>query len=147
MPVATVALTRRNGLREAPARGRLADELVELTHGAAELAVAGREADAAARVRVADRALLAHQARDATAQGIAVTLGAIVQGLTFVGVLAIGVDATAAGRLDGILLAAVVLVAFAAFEATQPLAEAARRLAACAAPRSGSTRCLTRRPP
>ena len=132
VPVATGALTRRHGLREAPARGRLADELVELTRGAAELAVAGREADAAARVRAADGALLSHQARDATAQGIAVTLGAIVQGLTLVGVLAIGADATAAGRLDGILLAAVVLVAFAAFEATQPLAEAARRLAACA---------------
>ena len=55
-----------------------------------------------------------------------------MQGLTLVGVLAIGVDATAAGRLDGILLAGVALLAFAAFEATLPLGDAARRLAACA---------------
>ena len=63
---------------------------------------------------------------------MAAALGGIVQGLTLVGVLAIGVDATAAGRLDGILLAGVALVAFAAFEATLPLGEAARRMAACA---------------
>ena len=132
VPAATVALSRRNGLREAPARGRLVDELVEVSHGAPELVVAGREADAAARVREADRTLLAHQARDASAQGVAAALGGIVQGLTLVGVLAIGVDATAAGRLDGILLAGVVLVAFAAFEATLPLGDAARRMAACA---------------
>ncbi len=132
LPAATVALSRRSGLREAPARGRLVDQLVEVSHGAAELVVAGREADAGARVRQADQALLAHQARDATAQGLAVTLGGIVQGLTLVGVLAIGVDATAAGRLDGILLAGVALLAFAAFEATLPLGDAARRLAACA---------------
>ena len=132
VPAATVALSRRSGLREAPARGRLVDELVEVSHGAAELVVAGREADAAARVREADRELLAHQARDATAQGVAASLGGIVQGLTLVAVLAIGVDATAAGRLDGILLAGVALVAFAAFEATLPLGEAARRMAACA---------------
>ena len=51
LPAATVALSRRSGLREAPARGRLVDQLVEVSHGAAELVVAGREADAGARVR------------------------------------------------------------------------------------------------
>jgi thiol reductant ABC exporter CydC subunit len=132
VPAATVALSRRHGLREAPARGRLTDELVEVAHGAPELVVARREADATERVRQADAVLLAQQGRDAAAQGAATALGALVQGLTLVGVLAIGVDATSDGRLDGILLAGVVLAAFAAFEATLPLSDAARRLSACA---------------
>jgi thiol reductant ABC exporter CydC subunit len=131
VPAATVALSRRSNLREAPARGRLVDELVEVVHGAPELAVAGREAEAAARVGVADAALLGHQARDARAQGAAAALGGVVQGLTLVAVLAIGADAVSDGRLDGILLAGVVLVAFAAFEATMPLSDSARRLSAC----------------
>jgi thiol reductant ABC exporter CydC subunit len=132
VPAATVALSRRSNLCEAPARGRLVDELVEVIHGAPELAVAGREAEAAARVGAADAALLRHQARDARAQGAAVALGGIVQGLTLVAVLAIGADAVSDGRMDGILLAGVVLVAFAAFEATMPLGDSARRLSACA---------------
>jgi thiol reductant ABC exporter CydC subunit len=132
VPALTVALSRRSGFREAPARGRLANELVETVHAAPELAVAGRAGDAAERIRVADGALLDLQARDARAQGVATALGGAFQGLTLVGVLAIGADAVAAGELDGILLAAVVLVAFGAFEAAIPLGEAARRLAACA---------------
>lgn len=131
VPAATVALSRRSGLREAGARARLTGELVEIVHGAPELVVAGREHDAEGRVRSADRALLGLQRRDATAQGAATALGGVVAGLTTVAVMAIGVDATAAGRLDGVLLAAVVLVTLGSFEATAPLAEAARRLAAC----------------
>ncbi|MGE5635802.1 MAG: thiol reductant ABC exporter subunit CydC [Nocardioidaceae bacterium] len=132
VPAATVTLSRRSGLREAPARGRLVNELVEVVHAAPELAVAGRTADAAERIHAADRALLAVEGRDARLQGVATALGGALQGLTLVAVLAIGADAVAAGALDGILLAAVVLVAFGAFEAVIPLGEAARRLAACA---------------
>jgi ATP-binding cassette subfamily C protein CydCD len=131
VPAATVALARRSGLRESGARARLTTELLEITHGAPELVVAGRERDAEQRVRAADDALLRLQRRDATAQGLATALGGAVAGLTVVAVAAIGVDATAGGRLDGVLLAAVVLVALGSFEATTPLAEAARRLAAC----------------
>jgi len=131
VPALTVRLSARGGRREAPARGRLSDELVELVHGAPELAVAGRQDDAERRVRDADGALLALQHRDAVTQGLAASASGIVAGLTLVAVTAIGVDATAAGRLDGVLLAAVVLVALGAFEATAPLTDAARRLAAC----------------
>jgi len=131
IPAATVRLARSGGRREAPARGRLTDELIEVVHGAPELAVAGREADAERRLREADRALLDLQRRDATTQGLAVAASGMVAGLTLVGVTAVGIDATA-GRLDGVLLAAVVLVVLGAFEATAPLTDAARRLSACA---------------
>jgi len=132
IPAATVRLARSSGRREAPARGRLTDELIEVVHGAPELAVAGREADAERRLRDAGRALLALQHRDAVTQGLAAAASGVVAGLTLVGVTAVGIDATAAGRLDGVLLAAVVLVALGAFEATAPLTDAARRLSACA---------------
>jgi ABC-type multidrug transport system fused ATPase/permease subunit len=52
-----------------------------------------------------------------------------------------------AGRLDGIMLAACVLVALGAFEATQPLADAARRLAACAGAATRVEEILDARPP
>jgi len=131
VPAVTVRLASRSGRREAPARGRLADELVEVVHGAPELVVTGADQAASGRVREADRALLRLQRGDAVAQGAAVSLGGVVAGLTLVAVTALGVQATADGTLDGVLLAAVVLVTLGSFEATLPLAEAARRWAAC----------------
>ncbi len=131
VPAITVRLAARSGRREAPARGRLADELVEVVHGAPELVVAGADGVAADRVHAADRSLLRLQRGDAVAQGAAVSLGGIVAGLTLVAITALGVQATADGTLDGVLLAAVVLVTLGSFEATLPLAEAARRWAAC----------------
>jgi len=58
VPVLAALLGRHVGCRRAPARGELTAELVETLRGAEELAAYGREDDAVARVRDADRALV-----------------------------------------------------------------------------------------
>ena len=56
----------------------------------------------------------------------------LIAGAALVGVTAVGVDATARGALDGFLLAGAVFVAIGAFEAVNPLPDAAQRLNVCA---------------
>ncbi len=132
VPALAAATSRRAGRRQAPARAALATELDEVVRGAAELALYGREADRVARVKAADAALVETQRRDAWVASASSGLSTLASVGAIVGVLACGVAATAAGRLDGVLLAAVVLVAMGAFEAVVPLPEAAARLSACA---------------
>jgi thiol reductant ABC exporter CydC subunit len=133
VPALAGAATGASGRRQAPARARLATELIDVVQGAPELAVYGREDDYAARVAAADADLLAIQRRDARVAGVASGLGVLIAGAALVGVAALGVQATASGALDGILLAAVVFIAIGSFEAVMPLPDAAQRLGACAA--------------
>lgn len=130
VPAAVTAIARRSARRQAGARARLSSEVLELVRFAPELAVAGRTADRVGRVEAADRALRRIAVRDALAGAAGSGLGALVQGLTVVGVLLVAVPA-AGGRLDAILLAALAFLTLAAFEATQPLGLAAQQLAAC----------------
>ena len=132
VPAVALALTARSGRRQGPARAALSAELVEAVAGAPELAVYGREEDWLERVGRADSRLMAVQRRDALASGAVAVLSVLVGGSAMVGVAAVGVDAVAAGRLDGILLAAAVFVAMAAFEAVNVLPDAAQRISACA---------------
>lgn len=133
VPAAGGLLARRAGQREAPARGRLSAELVELMRGAPELAVFGRQQDALRRVAVADTALVDVAARDALAAGLADGLATLVTGVTVAGVLAVAVNASGHGRLDTVLIAMLALLALASFEAVTPLGAAARELSATAA--------------
>ncbi|MDO8213581.1 thiol reductant ABC exporter subunit CydC [Conexibacter sp. CPCC 206217] len=131
-PFVTARAAAGAGRRQAAARAELTAELLEAIEGGAELAVAGRADERRARLRAAD-ARLARLARgDAAASAIAVALGGLLAALGVVGVLAIGIPAVHDGRLDGVLLAALVLLALASFEGVAPLGEAARRLHACA---------------
>ena len=57
-------------------------------------------------------------------------MGLAVAGATVAGVLAVAIDASAAGQLDRVLIAMLALLALASFEAVQPLAAAARELSA-----------------
>ncbi len=130
VPAVAGALGRRAAREEAESRGELTAELVELLSGADELAVYGRGTEAVARVREADRALTRLAARAAFADGVADGLRLLVTGATAVGVLAVAVAAHADGRLNRVLIATLTLLALAAFEAVQPLAQAARELVA-----------------
>ena len=129
-PVLAGRLGRRVGRRQAPARGELTAELVELLRGAPELVAYGREDDALARVRAADRELVRLGRRDALVAGLADSLSVLVAGLTTVGVLAVAVAAHEAGGLDRVLVAALALLALSSFEAVAPLPGAARELSA-----------------
>lgn len=130
VPLLAARLGRRAVRRQAAARGELTAELVELLRGAPELVAYGREEDALARVRHADRELVRLGRRDALVAGLADALSVLVAGLTTVGVLVVAVAAHDAGTLDRILVAALALLALSSFDAVSPLPSAARELSA-----------------
>jgi ABC-type transport system involved in cytochrome bd biosynthesis fused ATPase/permease subunit len=120
----------RAAARQAGARGELAAELVELLGAAPELVVNGAGEAELGRVRAADDKLVALSRRDAFAGGMADGLLVAVTGATVAGVLAVAVEASAAGRLDRVLIATLALLALATFDAVAPLSAAARELSA-----------------
>jgi thiol reductant ABC exporter CydC subunit len=130
VPVLAARLGSRAGRRQAAARGELTAELVELLRGAPELVAYGREEDALAWVRAADRELVRLTRRDALVAGLADALTVLVTGLTTVAVLAVAVAAHDAGTLDRVLVAALALLALSSFDAVSPLPGAARELSA-----------------
>ena len=130
VPLLAGWLGRRVGRRQAPARGELTAQLVELLRGAPELVAYGREDDALARVRAADRELVRLGRRDALVAGLADSLSVLVAGLTTAGVLAVAVAAHDAGSLDRVLVAAFALLALSSFDAVAPLPGATREISA-----------------
>jgi thiol reductant ABC exporter CydC subunit len=130
VPALATSLSRRASAEEARARGALTAELVETVRAAPELAVYGREDERLARLAEADAALVRTARRGALADGAGDGLRLLVTGATVAGVLAVTLSAHAAGTLDRVLLAMLALLALAAFEAVQPLTQAARELAA-----------------
>jgi thiol reductant ABC exporter CydC subunit len=123
-------LVTRARQRQAPARGQLSTELVELLGAAPELAAYGAEGAGLARVRAADHALVRIGRSDALGGGLAEAVGLVVAGVTVAGVLMLAVAAHAAGDLDRVLIAMLALLALASFEAVQPLSAVARELPA-----------------
>ncbi len=119
--------------RQAAARATLTAEILESTRHGAELVVLGQAGDRAARLQAADARLATLARRDALALSLTAAAGQLVQGATIVGVLLAAIGPTADGRLDGILLAALVLVTLGTFEAVTPLPASALALAGCAA--------------
>jgi thiol reductant ABC exporter CydC subunit len=130
VPTLAGLLGRRARGRQAAARGELSAELVELVGAAPELVAFGGAGAGLARVEAADRSLVQIGRRDALVTGVADGLGLAVTGITVSGVLAVAVAASAAGRLDRVLIAMLALLALASFEAVTPLALAARELSA-----------------
>ncbi|MFI2721583.1 thiol reductant ABC exporter subunit CydD [Streptomyces collinus] len=117
VPLITGAVARRAEQRLAPARGVLATWVADLLTGTAELTVAGALPARTARAREADRALTRIASRAATATALGDGLTALVSGLTVTAAALAGAQAVAAGRLDGVTMAVVVLTPLAAFEA------------------------------
>jgi ATP-binding cassette, subfamily C, bacterial CydC len=130
VPALAAGLGRRAGTLEAAARGELTAELVETLRGAPELVVYGAEDNRLRRLRAADRTLVRFAHRAALADGAGDGLRLIVTGCTVAGVLAVAVSANTGGHLDRVLIGLLGLLALAAFEAVQPLSQAARELAA-----------------
>jgi ATP-binding cassette, subfamily C, bacterial CydC len=130
VPALAGLLGRRAAQRQAPARGELAAEVVELVRGAPELVAFGAQDAHLARSRTADRTLVKLAGRDALAAGAADGLGMAITGITVAGVLAVAVGASGQGHLSRVLIALLALLALASFEAITPLAAAARELSA-----------------
>jgi ATP-binding cassette, subfamily C, bacterial CydC len=133
VPHLTRAAARAAGRRQAADRAALTATIVEAAGGAAEIAMAGREHDWIERADREGARLARLQRRDALAGGLAGGLNTAVTGLTAAGVALVAVPAVRDGALAGVLLAAVILLSMAAFEAVRPLAAAAASIDACAA--------------
>jgi ATP-binding cassette subfamily C protein CydC len=133
VPWLTRAAARAAGRRQAAGRAALTATIVEVAGGAAELAMAGRERDWIERADREGAALMSIQRRDALAAGLAGGLTTAVTGLTATAVALVAIPAVRGDELAGVLLAAVILLALAAFEAVRPLAVAAAGIDACAA--------------
>ncbi|WP_328412844.1 thiol reductant ABC exporter subunit CydD [Streptomyces violaceus] len=117
VPLITGAVARRAEHRLAPARGVLATRVADLLTGTAELTVAGALPARTAGAREADGALTRIASRAATATALGDGLTALISGLTVTAAALVGAQAVAAGRLDGVTMAVVVLTPLAAFEA------------------------------
>ncbi|GGW44116.1 ABC transporter [Streptomyces caelestis] len=117
VPLVTGAVARRAEQRLAPARGVLATRAADLLTGTAELTVAGALPARTAQAREADGALTRIASRAATATALGDGLTALISGLTVTAAALVGAQAVAAGRLDGVTMAVVVLTPLAAFEA------------------------------
>lgn len=134
---ASAAVAWRSSRLQGPARTRLTAQLVEAIDGSAELALAGRARAYAGRLVAADRELARLGRRDAAAQALAAGLHSLLTGAGMIAVLIVGIDAVHAGRLPGVLLAALAFLFLGAGEALAPLPLAARRLPVCAAAAEG----------
>ncbi|MFC8967555.1 thiol reductant ABC exporter subunit CydD [Streptomyces sp. NPDC057094] len=121
VPLVTGAVARRAERRLAPARGALATQVADLLTGTAELTVAGALPARTAETRRADGVLTRISSRAATATALGDGLTALICGLTVAATALVGAQAVAAGRLDGVLMAVVVLTPLAAFEAVMGL--------------------------
>jgi len=127
-PFVAARIGRKAGRRQASARGDLTAEIADLLRAAPELVVYGAEERMLERVASADRELDRLARRDAVAGGVGDSLSILVAGLTVVGVLAVSVQAQAAGSLNRVLVALLALLALASFEAVAALPAAAREL-------------------
>ncbi|MFF6913468.1 thiol reductant ABC exporter subunit CydD [Streptomyces sp. NPDC012466] len=117
VPLITGAVARRAEHRLAAARGALATRVADLLTGTAELTVAGALPARTARAREADGVLTRIASRAATATALGDGLTALISGLTVTAAALAGAQAVAAGRLNGVAMAVVVLTPLAAFEA------------------------------
>jgi len=133
LPLLTGALARAAGRRQAGAQAALSTEVVELAEGASELVAFGCGPERVRRLADADARLAGLARRDAVAGAVATGLGAVLSGGAAIAVLVVAIPSVDGGALDGILLAAVTLMAMAAFEAVAPLPAAAQSLSGCAA--------------
>ncbi|WP_245592650.1 thiol reductant ABC exporter subunit CydC [Actinomadura rifamycini] len=127
-PWLSAAVARRAERRTADLRGELASHVVDTLHGAPELIAYGAAPARLAEAARIDREFTRATARSAGTAGLGAALSALAGGLAVWGGLATGVPAVRDGTLDGVLLAAVVLLPLAAFEVVNGLPLAAQYL-------------------
>ncbi len=128
VPWLTGALAARAEARQAAARGELTHTVVDLIEGAQELAVNGATAEQLGLTLAADAELTGLAAASARTAGIGQGLTSLCTGLAMWGALLVGVNAVAAGRMHGVLLAGIALIPLVAFELVTGLPGATQTL-------------------
>jgi len=124
LPLVSRRLSRRPAMALVATRAELTATLVDEIIGIADLVALDRVADHRERILELGRATDRAMAELAVARAAAAALAATFASLAAVTVLAIGVQLVGAGRLDGVYLALLPLVALASFEVIGPLAQA-----------------------
>ncbi|GLY78899.1 thiol reductant ABC exporter subunit CydC [Actinoallomurus iriomotensis] len=127
-PWLSAVAARRAESRGAELRGELTAHVVDTLRGAPELIAYGAAPERLAEAARLDRAHTRTAARSSASAGAGAALATLAGGLAVWGALAVGVPAVRSGRLDGVLLAVVVLLPLAAFEVVAGLPLAARTL-------------------
>jgi thiol reductant ABC exporter CydC subunit len=126
---AVAALTAaRSERRVAPAQGELGAEVVELLQAAPELIAYGAAERRLGAVRAQDAAVGGLLRRSNRSAALGAGLAAASGGAAVLGCLLVGVPAVRSGRLDGVLLAVVVLTPLALWEVVGMLVPAAQYL-------------------
>jgi thiol reductant ABC exporter CydC subunit len=128
VPWLTGTLAARAEARQAAARGELTASVVDLIEGAPELAVNGATAEQLGRAMAADAEVTQLAGTAARTAGIGQGLSSLCVGLAMWGALVVGVSAVHAGRLEGVLLAGIVLIPLVAFELVTGLPSATQTL-------------------
>jgi thiol reductant ABC exporter CydC subunit len=128
VPWLTGTLAARTEARQAAARGELTSSVVDLIEGAPELAVNGATAEQLGRAMAADTEVTQLAGTAARTAGIGQGLESLCVGLAMWGALLVGVSAVHAGRLEGVLLAGIVLIPLVAFELVTGLPSATQTL-------------------
>jgi len=128
VPVVTRILARQPGRRLVAQRARLSAAVVDGLQGLPELLLYNRTADALDLIQQTGRAMGASQLRLTWAGALANALNLGLMLLTLVGVLWLAIPLVAAAELPGVLLAVLVQLTLASFEAVLPLAGAAQHL-------------------
>ena len=124
LPLVSRRLSRRPAERSIATRAELGAMLVDQIQGLADLVALDRAESHRARVLELGRALDRTAESLASVRAAATALSAVLASLAGVTVLIIGSGLVAGGRLDGVYLAVLPLVAVAAFEVVPPLAQA-----------------------
>ncbi len=124
LPIASRRLSRRPAVALVSARADLTAMVVDEVQGIADLVVLDRAADHRERVLALGRETDQAMAELAFVRAATGALAATFASLAAITVLALGVGLAADGRLDGVYLAVLPLVALASFEVIAPLAQA-----------------------
>jgi thiol reductant ABC exporter CydC subunit len=128
IPRAVRRASRPRATNVIAARAALYANVTEDVTGLADLMVFGAEPAFGRRVGEGSRRLGQGLRALAFVRGAGRAAGATIAGLAAIAVLAIAIPAVRGGELEGVFLAAVPLVAIAAFEAVQPLGDAYREI-------------------
>jgi thiol reductant ABC exporter CydC subunit len=128
VPWLTGTLAARTESRQAAARGELTASVVDLIEGAPELAVNGATAEQLGLAMAADMEVTHLAGTAARTVGIGQGLTSLCVGLAMWGALVVGVSAVHAGRMEGVLLAGIVLIPLVAFELVTALPSATQTL-------------------
>lgn len=124
IPLATRRASRRPAADVVVARASLHAELADDVTGLEDLLALGAASGVGSRLLDRSRRIGDGLRRLAFVRGAGVAAGAMLSGLVGVVLLVLAAPLVHGGELDGVFLAAIPLVAFAAFEAVQPLGDA-----------------------